>query len=90
MLYMLTPALAALDETLIWTYVGLPYMFDDVLAASLGVGDTQPSAIPPCRLSNVRFLEHTIGGASIAAHLSNVRFLYRAYDRRSIHRCQPT
>ena len=32
------------------------------------------SAIPPCHLSNVWFLEHTIGGASVAANLSNVRF----------------
>ena len=50
-------------------------MFDDVLAASLGVGDTQQSAIPPCRLSNVRFLEHTMAGASFVGNLINVRFL---------------
>ena len=50
-------------------------MLEDVLAASLGVGDAQQSAIPRSHLSNVRFLEHTIGGASIAANLRNVRFL---------------
>ena len=31
-------------------------MLEDVLAASLGVGDAQQSAVPPCLLSNVRFL----------------------------------
>ena len=65
---MLTPALAALDET---------------------------STLDICRvaiaanLSNVRFLEHTIGGASITANLINVRNL-RAHDWRSISRWLPT
>ena len=59
-------------------------MLEDVLAASLGVGDAQQSAIPPCHLSNVRFLEHTIRGASIAANLSNVRFLEHTIGGASI------
>ena len=52
-------------------------MLEDVLAASRGVGDAQQSAIPPCHFSYIRFLEHTIGGASILANLSNVWFLER-------------
>ena len=59
-------------------------MLEDVLAASLGVGDAQQSAIPPCHLSNVRFLEHAIGRASIAANLSNVQFLEHTIGGASI------
>ena len=50
-------------------------MLEDVLAASLGVNDAQQSAIPPCHVGTAQVLKHTVGGASTAATLINVRYL---------------
>ena len=81
MLFLLTSALAALDETSILDICR-------VVLKSRGWMTSGPLALAWATDSNLRFhqaavvdvrlLEHAIGGASIAGHLSNVRLLEHA------------